>query len=166
MKNNRLKIIATNSIVAALYVVLTLISYPFAFEAIQFRIAEILMLLCFFRKDFTFGLTIGCAIANCFSSLGYVDVIFGTLATFIACLGICFCKHMLVALCFPIVSNALIVGFELWKFLECEFFISSAYVALGEFVVLLIGYVIFLNVFKRKQMLSIIGANQNLDWKF
>lgn len=164
--NKTIKIIVTNALIAALYVVLTLISYPFAFEAVQFRIAEILVLLCFFRKDYTIGLTLGCVIANLFSSLGYVDVLFGSLATLIACLGICFCKHLVVAVFFPIVVNGLVVGFELWQFLQADFVSSALFVALGEFVVLTVGYFIFLAIFKRPKLLEIISANQNLDWKF
>ena len=49
--SNNIRRIVMNAAVAALYVVLTLVSYPLAFEAVQFRIAEMLMLLCFFRKD-------------------------------------------------------------------------------------------------------------------
>ena len=49
MKNKQTVWIARIAIMAALYVVLTLISYPFSYGLIQFRISEVLMLLCFWQ---------------------------------------------------------------------------------------------------------------------
>ena len=97
--------IAANAFIAALYVVLTLASYPLSFNQIQFRVAEVLVLLCFFRKDFVIGLTCGCALANLFSTLGPIDIAFGSAATLIACLCICISKHLCVAILFPVISN-------------------------------------------------------------
>ena len=85
MRKITTKDIVSNALIAALYVVLTLITYPISFLGIQFRFAEILVLLCFFRKDYSIGLIIGCAIANLASSIGLVDVGFGTAATVVAC---------------------------------------------------------------------------------
>ena len=160
--------IARNGVVAGLYAALTLACYPFAYGLIQFRISEFLVLLCFFRKDYTAGLTIGCAIANIFSpELGIYDVLIGTGATLIACIGICFCKHLIVACALPIVSNAIFVGLELSLILELDTFIMCAlFVALGEFVAMTVGYVLFMLLKKRKAFLDSIKANQNLEFKF
>ena len=90
-------IIVRNGIMAALYVVLTLISYPISYGLYQLRISEALVLLCFFRKDYTIGITLGCLIANAFSpELGPIDMLIGTSATLISCLLVCFCKHLLI----------------------------------------------------------------------
>ena len=144
--------IARNGIVAGLYAALTLACYPFAYGMIQFRISEFLVLLCFFRKDYTVGLTLGCAIANLFSpELFLWDVLIGTGATLIACIGICFCKHLIIACALPIVSNAIFVGLELSIILEIDSFIICAlFVALGELVAMTVGYVIFMLLRKRK----------------
>lgn len=48
------------SLVAALYVALTLALSWISYGEIQFRIAEILVLLCFFRKDYAISMIIGC----------------------------------------------------------------------------------------------------------
>ena len=85
MTENTTKKIAANAVVAALYFVLTIALGSLSYQAIQFRIAECLMLLCFFRKDFTWGLTIGCFLANLASPVGWPDWVFGTLATFLSC---------------------------------------------------------------------------------
>ena len=160
------KDIISNALIAALYVVLTLITYPISYLGIQFRFAEIMVLLCFFRKDYAIGLIIGCAIANLASSIGIVDVGFGTLATLIACLGIIFMKQLAIACIFPVISNAFIVGFELWKFLGLPFWLSVGEVALGEFVVMVVGYILFMVLKRRPNFFNAIRANQNIAFKW
>ena len=160
------KDIIANSLIAAVYVVLTMITYPFSYMGIQFRVAEVMVLLCFFRKDYAFGLVIGCAIANLPSAIGLVDVGFGSLATLIACLGIMFMKNLGIACLFPVVSNAFVVGFELWKFLGLPFWISVGEVAIGEFAVMVVGYIFFMLIKRRKGFFDTIRANQNLEFKW
>ncbi|MDY0177764.1 MAG: QueT transporter family protein [Bacilli bacterium] len=159
------KDITYNAIVCVLYITLTLIGGPFSFLGLQFRISEILILLCFFNPKYIVGLVLGTAIANFSSPLGLIDVGFGTLATLLACLGIIFMKHLALAILFPIVLNAFVVGFELYYFLEAPFWASVGLVALGETVVMIIGYFIFFFLRKRKDFATIINAQQNLDFK-
>ena len=158
--------IAANSLIAAIYVVLTLITYPISFLGLQFRFAEILVLLCFFRKDYAIGLVLGCAIANIPSAIGIVDVGFGSLATLIACIGIMFSPRLAIACLFPIVSNAFIVGFELWKFLGEPFWMSTGLVALGETVVMVVGYILFMILKRRPRFFDWIRAKQNIAFKW
>lgn len=168
-KNNITNIIVSNALVAALYATLTLIGYPFSFYGIQFRFSEILVLLCFFRKDYAIGLILGCAIVNFTSPLGLIDVGIGTLATALACLGIIFCKQMAIACLFPILTNSFLVGLELfWVFnLGVEgFWLSVGQVALGETAVMIIAYIIYFFLKKRKGFLNLIGAKQNLEYKW
>ena len=164
--NSKIKMITTNGFIAALYVVFTLAIAPFAFGQIQFRITEVLVLICFFRKDYAFGLTIGCAIANIFSEMGIVDVAFGSLATLLACLGIMFSKHLVVAIFFPIIANAFIVGAELYFVLGLPFWINVLYVGIGEFGVMVIGYVAFMLLKRSSRFMDLIGATQNREFKF
>lgn len=166
MRKITTKDIVSNALIAALYLVLTLITYPISYLSIQFRFAEILVLLCFFRKDYSIGLIIGCVIANLASSIGIVDVGFGTLATIIACVGIMFCKHLAIACLFPVISNAFIVGFELYQFLGLPFWLSVGEVALGEFVVMVVGYILFMILKRRKTFFDNIRANQNIAFKW
>ena len=158
--------IVANSLIAAIYVVLTLITYPISFLGVQFRFAEILVLLCFFRKDYAIGLVIGCAIANIPSAIGFVDVGFGSLATLIACIGIMFSPRLAIACIFPIVSNAFVVGFELWKFLGEPFWLSTGLVALGETVVMVVGYILFMVLKRRPRFFESIRAKQNIAFKW
>ncbi len=166
MTNSLVSSMTRNAIIAALYVVITVIAYPLSYNVIQFRISEILVLLVFFRKDYTYGITIGCALANIMSALGFFDILFGTIATLFACLCIMFCKHLVTACVFPVVFNAFIVGFELWWLLGEPFWFAVGWVTLGEFVVMVVGYIIFMLIRKRKDFLKSLGATQNLDFKF
>ena len=166
MKKITTKDIVSNALIAALYVVLTLITYPISYLGIQFRFAEILVLLCFFRKDYSIGLIIGCAIANLASSIGLVDVGFGTLATLLACLGIIFCKHLAIACIFPVLTNSFIVGFELYQFLGLPFWLSVGEVAIGEATVMVVGYILFMILKRRKTFFDSIRANQNIAFKW
>ena len=142
MLSNKIKSITKLSIVAALYVALTYIFGFMSFGEIQFRIAEILMLLCFFNHKYTISLVIGCFISNLFSPYGLPDIIFGTLATFIACLGIMLFnkKHLFLASLMVPIGN-IIVGIEiaiLNSFSLIPALLAVLWVFIGEFVVVCI----------------------------
>ena len=154
-----------NAIIAALYAILTIVLSPIAYGAIQFRFSEILVLLCFFNRKYIYGLTLGCFIANCFSPTAPLDMPFGTTATFIACLCIILCKHLVVAIWFPVIVNALLVGYELTFYGE-PFWMSAPFVALGELAVMVVGYIFFIFIKKNKGFMKAIRANQNTDFKF
>ena len=160
------KDLLANSMILALYVVLTYITYPISYMGIQFRVAEIMVLLVFFRKDYAIGLILGCAVVNLPSGIGLIDVLFGTMATALACICIMFCKQLAIACIFPVLFNAFIVGFELYQFLGLPFWISVAEVALGETVVMIVGYIFFMLIKRRKNFFNTIRARQNLDFKW
>ncbi|MBF1209892.1 MAG: QueT transporter family protein [Gemella morbillorum] len=84
MRNNTVKVLTIQALLAAIYVVLTVAIAPFSYGAIQFRISESLSQLVVFSKKYWFPITLGVAIANIFSPLGIVDVFFGTLGTGLA----------------------------------------------------------------------------------
>ena len=85
----KVRFLTLSSTIAALYVVLTLVSAVFglASGAIQIRISEALCVLTFFTPAAVPGLTIGCLIANLVTGANLLDVVFGTLATFIGAIG-------------------------------------------------------------------------------
>ncbi len=106
------KYIATSGVVAALYVVLTMISTAFGLSsgAIQVRISEALCILPAFTPAAIPGLFVGCIISNYLSGCVVWDVIFGSLATLIGAVGTYLLRKHRVALCIPpIVSNMIIV---------------------------------------------------------
>lgn len=150
------------AIVAALYVVLTLISYPFSYGMIQFRISEALMLLCCYDKRYTYSMVIGCVISNLFS-FNLIDCIFGTFATLLACIVMVLIKKKIISSFAPAVFNGVIIGIELFYILEAPLILSMASVAIGEIVVVVIlGNILFYFVEKDNRLMEVIGIKKLL----
>lgn len=106
---------AQAAMIAALYVVLTMVFAPFSFREIQVRVSEALTILPAFTTAAVPGLFIGCLLANLLGGAAVPDVIFGSLATLI---GAFFTwklrnKHPFLAPVPPILSNMLIIPFVL-----------------------------------------------------
>lgn len=156
-----IKNIARLAIVAALYAAMTLAIPGLSFGAVQFRFSEILVLLCFYRKDYCVSLTLGCLIANLFSPFGLYDIIFGTLATAVAVIPMFYMPNIWLAALLPVVSNGIIVGFELFLCGEPLWF-SMGSVAVGELVVVgIIGAPLFKFALERsKPFMKAVGANR------
>ena len=150
-------------VTTALYVVATVLCGSLAYEAVQFRVSEMLMLLCYYEKDYIFAMTVGCFVANLYSSLGMIDMIFGTSATLIAALLIYACRKQLslpAVSIFPVIFNALLVGLELKIVYGDPFWINAGFVALGEFVCVTVGGVIvFKLIEKNKRLMKMITSS-------
>ena len=110
LMSKTVKRLSASAIVAALYAVITILSAPFAYGPVQFRISEALMVLCWFRPWLTAGLTAGCLIANLFSTVTALDIVIGTLATALACLWTARVKRPWLVPVPTILSNGLLVG--------------------------------------------------------
>ena len=158
--------VAFTAIIAALYAVLTLCCYPIAFLGLQFRISEMMIILAFFNRKYAPGLVIGCVLANLASPLGFYDALFGTIATLLAVLALCFIPYLAIDLFLAVAFNAFIVGAELYFILGEGFWVSAGLVAIGEAAVLLVGYIATLLIRKKPSFYKIIQANRNLDFKF
>ena len=149
-----LKNISLLSLIAALYVALSLILAPISFGIVQFRIAEILVLLCFYKKEFSISLVVGCFITNLFSPFG-LDILFGTLHTLVSVIFIANSKRLFIASLWPSVF-AFIVGYELYLYGE-PMIISTLGVLVGEFVVVtILGVIIFSGLSKNRQFKEFI----------
>ena len=85
MKNLSVRRLVRCAVIAAGYVVVCLVPAPFSYGAVQVRVAEALCLLPVFGAEYIVGVTLGCFLANLLGST-VVDVVFGTLATLLACL--------------------------------------------------------------------------------
>ena len=114
-QKNRLSVhlIAQGGIIAALYVVLTYVSYTMNLSgqlAVQLRLSEALTVLPYFTVSAIPGLTIGCLLANLLTGSVVWDVIFGSLATLIGAIGTYLLrKYRYTAPIPPILSNTIIV---------------------------------------------------------
>lgn len=143
--------------VAALYVALVYALGFMSYGNIQFRVAEALMLLCFYKKDYGISLIIGCFIANIFSPMMVMDMIFGTAATALAVVLIYVSPNLILASLAPVLTNAVIVGAELTISFNTPYLLNAAEVAFGELVcVSLIGVIIFKALEKNARVMKLI----------
>lgn len=135
MKKLNTRQIALNGIVAGLYAAITILTASFAYGNIQFRISEALMMLLLFEPSLTVGLTLGCLIANIFStvSISVLDMVVGTSATLLACLLTTRIKKPWLAPLPTILVNAVMVGAMLsWLYMPSEQFWYGLLVFGGE----------------------------------
>lgn len=157
MKKIDFRWMAKLALFAALYVVLTLISYPFSYNSVQFRISEVLMLLCFYNKKYTIACVIGCVIAN-FFSFNLIDCIIGSSATLIAGLLMSKVKNRIISSFIPVVFNAIFVGVELYFYMNVPLIYGILSVGFGEFVVIVIlGNILFHFIEKNQTIMARIG---------
>lgn len=161
-QTNKIRDLARLAVVAALYAALTLVLSGFSFGPVQFRIAEILTLLCFYRRDYSIALIVGCFIANCFSPMALMDMVFGTLATAIAVIPMFSVKNIWLASLLPVLSNAVIIAVELQLAFNEPIWLSMLTVGLGELVVITaVGCPLFRFVLeKNKPFMELVGSRK------
>lgn len=116
MRNKNVTMITQAAIIAALYVVLTMIANAMGLAnyAIQVRFSEALCILPFFTIAAIPGLSLGCLLANLLTGALVWDVLFGSLATLIGAIGTYLLrKHKFLMTLPPVIVNAVIVPFVL-----------------------------------------------------
>ena len=101
--------------VAAIYVVLTLVGASFSYGEVQVRISEALTILPVFTPAAIPGLFIGCLISNILGGCILPDIIFGSLATLIGAIFTWMLrnKSKYLAPLPPIIANVIVVPFVL-----------------------------------------------------
>lgn len=110
--NKKVLSITHAAVIAALYVVLTLVANAFglANSAIQVRFSEALTILPYFTPAAIPGLFVGCLLANLMTGAALPDILFGSLATL---LGAIFTrklrKYKWMAPLPPIAANAILI---------------------------------------------------------
>ncbi len=106
---------AQAAMIAAIYVVLTMVFAPFSYGEVQVRISEALTILPVFTPAAIPGLFIGCLISNILGGCIVPDIIFGSLATLIGAVFTYTLRNSskFLAPLPPIIANILIVPFVL-----------------------------------------------------
>ncbi len=145
------------AMIAALYTAASLVLAPISYGNIQCRVSEALTILAVGGPFYIGALTFGCFLANLFgllfgvNAIGWMDLVFGTLATLLGCLlsyyfrNIRFKNYPVVSGLMPVVTNGIIVGLELaltyggiylWPLMALE-------VAVGELIAVIIGLLLY-----------------------
>lgn len=115
-ENEKILYLTHAAVIAALYVVLTLIANALGLAnyAIQVRFSEALTILPFFTPAAIPGLFVGCILSNLLTGCAVLDIVFGSLATLLGAFGTRLLRRnkWLAPVC-PIIANTLIVPFVL-----------------------------------------------------
>lgn len=112
MKKISVTMITQAAIIAALYVVLTMLANALGLAnyAIQVRFSEALCILPYFTVAAVPGLYVGCLIANILTGAAVWDILFGSLATLIGAIGSYLLrKHKFLLTLPPVIANMVIV---------------------------------------------------------
>jgi uncharacterized membrane protein len=129
--------ITQSAVIAAIYVILTVVFAPISFNVMQIRISEMLTILPLFTPAAIPGLFIGCILGNLLGGAIVVDIIFGSIATLIGAIGGYALRNNRWLVPVPtIVSNAVIIPFVL-KYgygFDMPILIMLLYVAAGEII--------------------------------
>ena len=95
MNNKRINFITDAAVIAAIYVVLTLLANALGLAnyAIQVRFSEAFTILPFFTPAAVPGLFVGCILSNIVTGCLPLDIVFGSIATLIGALGTYYIAH-------------------------------------------------------------------------
>ncbi|MCU6746873.1 MULTISPECIES: QueT transporter family protein [Lachnospiraceae] len=114
-KNTPVLFMAQAAMIAAIYVVITLLFAPFSYGEVQVRLSEALTILPVFTPAAIPGLFIGCLLSNILGGCIVPDIIFGSLATLLGAFFTWKLRNLnkFFAPIPPITANILIVPFVL-----------------------------------------------------
>lgn len=175
MQKKKIQTLVLNAVIAAIYIVLTLVFAPFSYSTkllfIELRISEILLLLTFYNKKYGPGIIIGCFLANLLGSeLGIIDWVFGTLQTSLSVLVFYLVNKLPFKKIYNVVIGSiinsihcgLIIGAVL-TYVYCDtinymtyFLLQFIGVFIGELIILIIGICIFELLLKNKELRKIM----------
>ena len=158
----RTGLIVKAALFAAVYVILTHLQnmlFPtLAWGMIQFRASEAMCILALFTPAAIPGLTVGCLVFNLTSGAALpLDFLLGTLASLLATLCMWYTRKLtlrgfpLLPLLFPVIFNAVLVGYELAVYIGGGFILNALCVAAGEAgVMFTLGLVLYYVIKTRK----------------
>ena len=146
------------AMIAAIYTVLTLVLAPISYSAVQVRLSEALTLLPVLFPEAIPGVTIGCLLANLLGGSTLPDIIFGTLATFLAAV----CTYALrkkywLAASMPVIFNGVIVGAVIYFTASDGSFplpLCMLSVAVGESIACYLAGTLLIQVLKRTPLVK------------
>lgn len=167
MKNQTSYKLAAAGVIGALYAGLTYLFAFSSFGASQLRAAEALTLLPMLFPQASYGLAIGCFLANLISGYGVADLILGPLATLCAGFLTARSKNYFTAAFWPVAVNALVIGTmitllsgaSLWPLL----FINIGQIALGQAIACYGLGVPMVHLLKRNKAFMSKFSRQNSD---
>ncbi|MCW1928699.1 QueT transporter family protein [Bhargavaea beijingensis] len=143
----KIKTMAVNAVIAALYLAVTAIIAPFGYMNIQFRVSEMFNHLVVFNKKYLVGIVLGVFVSNLLmSTLGWYDLTFGVAHSLISLsITVVLCKFVkgrvkgMVANTIVFTMTMFIIAIELKLALGFPFWLTYATLAISEFAVMIVG---------------------------
>ncbi|WP_290772113.1 QueT transporter family protein [Anaerofustis sp.] len=156
--NVKVKFLTKAAIIAALYIVSTMLISPIAFGENQVRVSEALNILVFFTPAAIPGLFVGCILSNLASPFGLIDIAFGSIATLLAAITASKIKNKYLMELPSIIYNGIFVGFVLYKMAAIPFVAGFISVCIGQAVSLyVIGLPLLLIIEKNQKLRSLLS---------
>jgi len=165
MNNKKVKMLTTSAMIAAVYLVLTLIFYLTSFQPYQSRLAEALTVLPYFTPLAIPGLFVGCLLSNIIGGNGIWDIVLGSLATLLSAyltykISFNKPKRKLLAPLPPVLVNAVVVGVMLSVMGKFPLFLTILSVGGGQIIACyLLGYPLMLLIEKNKKLSELFKQN-------
>jgi uncharacterized membrane protein len=144
----KVRTIAVNGVIAALYIAVSMLIQPFGlgYTNIQFRVPEMFNQLVVFNKKYFYGIVLGVFITNLFSPLGAYDLVFGVGQSIIALLISIFSTRFIKGIWARMIFNSIVFTFTMfliaWELnlaFHLPFLLTWLTTAIGEFVVMIVG---------------------------
>lgn len=152
--NRVVKELTLQALIATTYVVLTFVFQSVSFLSIQFRISEVLLILVLFNSKNAMGILLGTMIANMFSPMALFDVVFGTMATYLAIWFMLRLRNKIYIYLAPAVLNGIIIGISLNLVLDLPLIYSMFTVFISEIFVTMVPWLLFEDLLRKNDELK------------
>ena len=161
------RFLARQAAVAAVYMVLTIGLSGISYGPLQFRVSEVMTLLPFYNKEYIWGITVGCILANIASPFGIVDIIVGSFASFLAAVIMSRMKNIWLASLMPAITNILVgVQIALMSSEPLNFFVVTGQIMLSQFIIVtIIGVPLFKVLTKNKSFVNMLELNDKKSFR-
>lgn len=144
------------ALIAALYIVITTMFTVISFGSFQVRLSEMFNYLPLFNKRYIWAVTIGVAIANLNSPLGIIDVLIGSISTFLVLKLVQYLTKNIKSIPIKFVITALFFALSMFTVAgqltivnDLPFFVTWFSVGLGELFSMVVGGIIIYWVSKK-----------------
>lgn len=182
MKKSNLRFLLVSAMVAAIYFIFTVVPAPLSYGGIQFRFAEIMVLLVFVDKRYIPGLVLGCFLANLLSPYGIMDAILGPLGSLFSVVmialtvrfGVGFVNNLnekrtriiaalYVSSLWPVLSSVIIAFGLILAGDPAAYWYLVGSIAFGQFVVIsVVGVPLFIYILSKPSIVKILRISDKV----
>lgn len=143
------KKLVLSGVIAAVYVVITVVFQPISFGPMQLRVSEALTILPFIEPLFIPGLYVGVLVSNLIAGLGAWDIWFGSFLTLIAAILTWKMPNKYLAALPPILVNAFGVSAYVAPLYEVPYWPTVLSIGVGQAIVLYLLGIPLLKIFEK-----------------